>query len=340
MKSREALRRVQEITEGQWGLLTAGQARSCGVTPMTLARLCDAGDIIRIAHGVYRDAGSPSDEHESLQAAWLMTNPSALAYERLAKRPIDFVVSGESAARLHDIGDLRALRHEFTTPRRKQTQRADTRYRITILPEQDVTMKQGLPVTTPERTIADMIERRYDLSLIANMLRDAINQQNIDEPRLVELLNPLAKRNGHRPGDGHALLEQILTIAGMGHDALSRTIAADPRLGKLVTGQYLKSLSTALSTAITAYQSSELEGIQQALDTISAAFHPSKLSKINMSAIDATQLTNLAKALEYLVTPFTKNIASGMIPRTPTQRPSSTTCLSQSARRQNHETGR
>lgn len=340
MKSREALRRVQEITEGQWGLLTAGQARSCGVTPMTLARLCDAGDIIRIAHGVYRDAGSPIDEHESLRAAWLMTNPAALAYERLAKHPIDVIVSGESAARLHDIGDLRALRHEFTTPRRKQTQRVGTRYRITTLPEQDVTLKKGLPVTTRERTIADMIERRYDLSLIADMLRDAINQADIDEPRLIELFNPLAKRNGHRPEDGRALLEQLLAIAGMDHDSISQMIAADPKLGSLVTGQYLKSLSTAISTAITTYQSSELEGIQQALDTITTALHLTKLLQLNMDSINAAQLTNLAKALKPLAMPNAKNVLSEIIPQMPTQRPPSTIDMSQSVGHQNPETER
>jgi predicted transcriptional regulator of viral defense system len=247
MKSRKALHVLSEVTELQWGLATSAQARSRGISPMTITRLCKSGDFIRIAHGVYRDAGSPSDEHEALRAAWLMTEPDKPAYERLSEHPVSFVVSGESATRLHNIGDLRAPHHEFTTPSRKQTQRADTRYRIATLPEQDITIKNGLPVTTRERTIADLIESRHDLSLIADALRDAYTQFNIDTPRFAELLSPLAKRNGHARGDGAALLEQLLAIAGINQSALAHKVASDPKLGGLVTERYLESLYESLS---------------------------------------------------------------------------------------------
>jgi predicted transcriptional regulator of viral defense system len=246
MKSREALHVLSEVTESQWGLVTSAQARSRDISPMTITRLCKSGDLVRIAHGVYRDAGSPNDEYEALRAAWLMTEPGKLAYERLSEHPIGFVVSGESATRLHNIGDLRAPHHEFTTPRRKQTQRADTRYRIATLPEQDITVKNGLPVTTRERTIADLVESRYDLSLIADALRDAYTQFNIDTSRLTELLSPLAKRNGHASGDGAALLEQLLAIAGINQSALAHEVASNPKLGSLVTERYLESLYESL----------------------------------------------------------------------------------------------
>lgn len=40
------------------------------------------------------------------------------------------VVAGTSAARLHDIGGMWAERHEFVSPRRRQSQRPEIRYRL------------------------------------------------------------------------------------------------------------------------------------------------------------------------------------------------------------------
>ena len=39
------------------------------------------------------------------------------------------VVAGVSAADLHGIGDFRALRHDFVSPARRQSQRSAIRYR-------------------------------------------------------------------------------------------------------------------------------------------------------------------------------------------------------------------
>jgi len=55
------------------------------------------------------------------------------------------------------------MKSEFTTPTRKQTERADVRYRTRALPEQDITVREGLPATIWERTIADLVEDRHDL---------------------------------------------------------------------------------------------------------------------------------------------------------------------------------
>jgi predicted transcriptional regulator of viral defense system len=242
MKSREARRVLAEVTESQWGMVTSAQASARGVSHMNLTRLTESGDLIRLSHGVYRDAGAPGGQHEELRAAWLATDPAKLAYERLSEDPKSAVVSGESAARLHGIGDLRAMRSEFTTPARKQTQRADVRYRTRVLPEQDVTVREGLPTTTRERTIADLVEDRNDLSIVGNALRDAARQSQLDVDRLTELLSPLAERNGHRKGDGDALLEELLRVAGIDQHSIAKQIASIPSLGGLIAARYLEDL--------------------------------------------------------------------------------------------------
>lgn len=233
---------LAEVSESQWGMVTSAQASARGVSHMNLTRLTESGDLVRLSHGVYKDAGAPGGQHEELHAAWLATDPAKLAYERLSERPGSAVVSGESAARLHGIGDLRAMKSEFTTPTRKQTQRADVRYRTRALPEQDVTVREGLPTTIRERTIADLVEDRHDLSIVGNALRDAARQSLLDVDRLTELLSPLAERNGHRKGDGDALLQELMRIAGLDQENIARQIASIPSLGGLVAAQYLENL--------------------------------------------------------------------------------------------------
>ena len=119
MRSAEALRLLAELAASQWGMMTTAQAASIGVERLDLSRLSRAGHIERLVHGIYRDAGAPSDEFEGLRAAWLAADPSRIAEERLQDLPGGAVVMGESAALLHGVGDLPADRHELSTAVRR-----------------------------------------------------------------------------------------------------------------------------------------------------------------------------------------------------------------------------
>ena len=242
MKSRVALQQLAEVTESQWGMVTTAQARAQGIDHMTLKRLNDDGHLIRLIHGVYRSAGAPSAEHEELRAAWLAAEPRRLALERLHDNRPGIVVSGESAARLHGIGDLRATRSEFTSPTRRQSQRLDVRYRTRDLPREDITVRHGLPTTTRERTIADLVEDRQDLSTVADALRDATRQSALDTERITELLAPLARRNGCAAGDGAALLEKLAQSAGIDENSWARSIAENGPLMAKILSQYVTHL--------------------------------------------------------------------------------------------------
>lgn len=250
MKLDSSLRVLADVAESQWGLVTSAQASALGVSYMNLTRLAESGDLVRVAQGVYRDAGAPGGQHEELRAAWLATDPEKLAYQRLNERPVSAVVSGESAVRLHGIGDLRGMRSEFTTPTRRQTQRADVRYRTRVLPDGDVTVREGLPVTTPERTIADLVEDRQDLSIVGGAFRDAARQSRLDVDRLTDLLSPLAARNGHRKGDGETVLQGLLRAAGIDQESIANQLAAIPSLGAAIAMKYIESLPTIDASAV------------------------------------------------------------------------------------------
>lgn len=308
MESPEALRTLAGVTESQWGMVTSAQAIALGVSHMNLTRLTEAGDLERLAHGVYKSAAVPGGENQDLVAAWLGAEPKRLAYQRLAEKPGSVVVSGESATKLHGIGDLRAIQHEFTTPTRKQTQRREVKYRTRVLPEQDVTLREGLPVTTRERTIADLIEDRLDLSMVADVLRDAVRQSRLDTPRLIELLSPLAGRNGYRNGDGGEFLDGLLRLGGIDLDALAGKLVRFSELSELILAKHMEQMAELdlprfyenLSTVL----SRVADAASRAVDRKQIAALAEVMKNIQIpdvtEAQTATALTNMAKAQERL----------------------------------------
>lgn len=245
MIASDALRVLAEVTAYQWGMVTSAQARMRGVSRLEMSRLADAGHLKRLVHGVYKDSGAPTDPFDDLYAAWLSTDPMSMGEDRLRDRANGVVVAGVSAARLHDIGDLWADRHDFVTSTRRQTQRAEIRYRQRSLDRQDVTLAHGLPVMTIECTIADLVESVGDLSLVADALRDAALSRSLDVDRLRDLLAPLAARHGLKRRDGSALLDRLLEIAEVDVSTLARRIAADASLGSRVAAEYLSGLTKA-----------------------------------------------------------------------------------------------
>lgn len=149
-------------------------------------------NLTRLKHGVYKDARAPSDEHLEIRAAWLAYDPTRMAWDRLNGKSGGVVVSGESATLLHNIGEFRGSRIEFTTPTRRQTQQPNLRYRNRTLTRDDMTVRHGLSVTTAERTIADLVEERQDLCLVSHALGDAARESRLDTVRLTSFLEVLA----------------------------------------------------------------------------------------------------------------------------------------------------
>lgn len=155
-----------------------------GVTRLTLSRLAEARHLARLAHGVYRDVGAPSDEFEDLRAVWLSIDPQLRAEARPGDLQDGVVVASSSAAFPHGVGDLWANRHEFVVPKRRQTQRSEIRYRQRFVEECDVTLVAGLPVMTLERALADLLDEVGELSLVADALESAVKKRTLDLDRL------------------------------------------------------------------------------------------------------------------------------------------------------------
>ncbi|MDR1151806.1 MAG: type IV toxin-antitoxin system AbiEi family antitoxin domain-containing protein [Bifidobacteriaceae bacterium] len=230
MHVREVLRRLGETTSGQWGLVTVAQADAVGVSRLWLSRLAAEGLVERVAQGVYRDTGAPADRFDGLRVAFIATNPVITAGERVRLPVPDAVVSGAVAAYLHGVGDLVPEPYEFTVPRRRKTRRDGIVLKSRQLTRADVTRREGLPVTTIERTIADLVGAWTDLSLVGGVVRDAAH---VEAAQMAGLLAPFAARYGLRRGDGTGLWGELERLGGRDSQTMAEAIAAGP-LGPLV----------------------------------------------------------------------------------------------------------
>jgi predicted transcriptional regulator of viral defense system len=137
--------------ESQAGYFTARQAAEAGLDRRTLSgHSRPGGRFERVARGLYRIRLFPTDPHEHVIAAWLGVGiPEA-------------VVSHESALELFGLSDVIVDEVHVSIPREKRRRhvRPGVRVHTTTrsLRGEDVRRIQGVPVTSPERSIVDVLE--------------------------------------------------------------------------------------------------------------------------------------------------------------------------------------
>lgn len=237
--SRTAEKGLTELAGGQWGLVTAHQAQAAGVSRTQLHRLVAVDVLDRVSQGVYVLRAFAGDDLLNLRAAWLALDPARLAADRLVDLTPTAVVSHASAAHLYGHGDLLADRHEFTMPTRKQTRRPEVRLHRSALAAVDVTLHRGLPVTTPARTVLDLLATHHDGEHVAAVLADAVRARLIDLAALAVRLAPFAARYGLPRGDGVATLEHLLGLGDVTAEVEADAIVASARRAGTTTSGYL-----------------------------------------------------------------------------------------------------
>ncbi|BDR53454.1 hypothetical protein KIM372_13610 [Bombiscardovia nodaiensis] len=209
MKSSNAGERLREICASQWGLVTTAQAGDAGVPRIALTRLAQSGKYERLAQGVYRDTAVPSSQYDYLRGAWLSLNPSQSSEERVFSPTPDAVVCRETAAWLLGYGTFVPEPYRFATPARRQTQRPELRLYRKQYPKESLEICQGLPVTSFEQTVADLVEAEADLSLVSDMFSELPLEAPYNQEKLIALLSPFAEHNGFTPGDGESFYKQL-----------------------------------------------------------------------------------------------------------------------------------
>lgn len=204
---------VAEIAASQWGLVTTAQAEAHGVSRMLLSRMAASRELERVMHGVYVATSHSGGPEVDVRARWIALDPGTLAPERLALPHEAGVVSHTSAAAMHRIGDIPVGEVELTVPERHRTRRPGTLFHRASLDPSDVTLIDGLPVTTPARTVADLLVDGHDMAHVADAVADILARNLDTTARLAVALDPIADQ--FDADSGSTLLHELLAITGM-----------------------------------------------------------------------------------------------------------------------------
>jgi len=130
----------------------------------------------RARRGLYRLRHFPSSPYEHMVSAWLPL------------RQAGGVVSHESALELHGLSDVMPTAVHISLPRAQRGQRPRPGVRFHTLEHppgrSEVVTVQGVPVTTPERTIADAAEGATQPEQVEMAIRQALDRALITPRRL------------------------------------------------------------------------------------------------------------------------------------------------------------
>jgi predicted transcriptional regulator of viral defense system len=215
MRRGEAVRILGEHASDQWGLVTAAQAKLAGVNGVELLRLGEAGLLHSVGRGVYQVIGAAVPEHLEIKVAWLRLDPERYAWQRAQPGTWGGVVSHGSACELHRIGDIPASEVEISVPRRRTTRGPGVRLRMRELDTADVVLVDGLPVTTPEQTIVDLLAARADGGHVGGIIADAEHRGLVTVDAVAERIARFAVAYGMRRGtSGEELIQYLVGQAG------------------------------------------------------------------------------------------------------------------------------
>lgn len=213
MERMDALRALNELASDQAGLVTAAQASSAGVDHLTQYRLVEAGFLERVGRGVYQVGGAQSPDYLGIRVAWLRLDPRTPAWKRKGLGVSDGVVSHRSATVIHGLGDIPAHDVELSVPRRRTTREPGVRLLTrSDLTERDVSFVSGLPVTTPERTILDLLHDHADGGHVGRVIADADRRDLVDIDKLGPRADGLGVRYGMPDASGRELLSELVSM--------------------------------------------------------------------------------------------------------------------------------
>lgn len=158
------------IAEENDGLFTSKQARNVGILDSVLVRLTKRGRLERVARGVYRIAHFPQSKFSQYREAimWAEANHGP-------EEP-DVALSHETAFALYGISDANPSLVHITVPKAARLRRKRPKW-IAVhrgdLHQLDVTLHEGMTVTTVARTVTDVLNATGRIDLVRQAVADA-----------------------------------------------------------------------------------------------------------------------------------------------------------------------
>ena len=132
------------LAERRLGYVTTAQAAAVGVSRQQLSYLARTGSLERVAQGIYRLRRFPAERFEDVIVACLWAGDDAVA-------------SHDTALATFDLTDAMPAVIHVSVPRRFRGQRPGIVVHTAPLGDGERTERGGVPVTTVERTINDVL---------------------------------------------------------------------------------------------------------------------------------------------------------------------------------------
>lgn len=143
--------------------------------------------------GVYRLAHFPSSVHGDLFVAWLRTGPHS-------------VILYDSALTIYNLLDVLPGEPHVIIPRTASRRRPGLRLHTNQLRLEDVTNRQGLPVTTVARIIADVAIAGLAREHVAQAIQEALS-------RGLTTVDELVTQATYQGGRAREIIQETLSEA-------------------------------------------------------------------------------------------------------------------------------
>lgn len=190
--------RLGEKAKAQFGLLTALQLDTAGYSERMVATRVRDGQFIRRGKGVLQLPGVAPSWEQDLMAAVLVCQPDAAASHR-------------AAAHLWGMRNVDSeLELSVRFPRDPRIEGVVV-HRSRDLEPDDISTVDGIPVTTPERTICDL-GLTFPEHEVARILRQAIADGLVDRRELWAM----RRRTSKQGRNGTGVLERVLSAIPRG----------------------------------------------------------------------------------------------------------------------------
>lgn len=165
-----------DVANGQYGYVTADDARALGIDPAQLRLMHHRGVLDRLSRGLYRFPIVPTTSLDQYREATLWPRTPT-------------VLSHETALDLHDVCDVNPAWIHLTVPpgyRLRRDLPAVYELHLRALDASDVTLHEGIPVVTVRRAILDGMDAGLGGQLIDQAIataerRGLLGRDDLDE---------------------------------------------------------------------------------------------------------------------------------------------------------------
>lgn len=135
--------RAWDIAVGQHGYITTRDARDNGIPVIELVKLAARDRLQHVARGIYRFEELPPTKFDQF-------------YEAALRVGEDAVLIGDAVLALHDLALVNPRTIRVATPHRVRRELPEwVKVEQTVVPDDDVTMFEGIPMTTVARAMLD-----------------------------------------------------------------------------------------------------------------------------------------------------------------------------------------